>query len=503
MTRVTLAEVQEVATTPRCVTKPTGTPSRYTLPCGVCAALIVPGNLMFPISVNSLSIRNNSSNLQKDAPVGGGGYLGKGKKKTGLVWAHNSCGEFFGKDGIPNPPPCRHWTRLGRCPVGEAGMCAFSHNEADKRMDLSLLEDASKINPSLDNTHRKKKWGGRRAVVRNDHKNAVFRAFLMQTYGLDFLRFGRCCSGGGGKTTDLSPSVILDVAGGKGELSWEIINLMGVESVVVDPRGPLVLRSMNRKWKRGMYEPKRTGPVFRKWCPAVEEGSSVNRDPQQPLLIRCFFDADAFVKLAGINEDLSRNPHCAEEDEKDTGCLGTNSGVFDAEDWLQKEQSRAKAIKWTTKGLTHESEDEEEDFDHVEENNPNFTDDNITSQNNNVQRDYSTISPLGKVIPGETINAKVTRDILRRCSLVVGLHPDQAVGDIVAFANRLGLPWCVVPCCVYSKLFTKRRIKDGSIVRTHEQLVQWLCETNPNARVATLGFEGKNKVIYTLPREED
>ncbi|KAL6757797.1 hypothetical protein V8C86DRAFT_2613633, partial [Haematococcus lacustris] len=71
------------------------------------------------------------------------------------------------------------------------------------------------------------------------------------------------------------------------------------------------------------------------------------------------------------------------------------------------------------------------------------------------------------------------RSLLRDCSLVVGLHPDQATDEILRFANsgrqqaqaagsandqqqlRKERPFVIVPCCVFPRLFTHRRVRRG------------------------------------------
>ena len=81
--------------------------------------------------------------------------------------------------------------------------------------------------------------------------------------------------------------------------------------------------------------------------------------------------------------------------------------------------------------------------------------------------------------------------LLASCSAVVGLHPDQAAGAIVEFAVGQGKPFAVVPCCVYSSAFPKRRLPDGTPVRTHGQLVEYLVSRAPGAQTRALDFEGK------------
>jgi hypothetical protein len=68
-------------------------------------------------------------------------------------------------------------------------------------------------------------WGGNRARVRNQFRASVFRNFLMQTYGIEYMQSGP----------------VLDVAGGRGELSFEMNNCQGVRTILVEPRGPTAL----------------------------------------------------------------------------------------------------------------------------------------------------------------------------------------------------------------------------------------------------------------------
>ena len=93
-------------------------------------------------------------------------------------------------------------------------------------------------------------------------------------------------------------------------------------------------------------------------------------------------------------------------------------------------------------------------------------------------------------------------DVLRRVSIVVAMHPDQATDAAVDFALERNLPFAVVPCCVYAKEFGKRRLADGSRVTTHAHLVDHLVQKAglTDVRVAELPFPGKNVVVYGTGR---
>lgn len=90
--------------------------------------------------------------------------------------------------------------------------------------------------------------------------------------------------------------------------------------------------------------------------------------------------------------------------------------------------------------------------------------------------------------------------LLTGCSMVLGMHPDQAAGPIIDLALALDKPFALVPCCVFASQFPRRRLADGRPVRSYEELVRWLVEKDPaTIRVAQLPFEGRNVVVYRLP----
>ncbi|KAG1678732.1 hypothetical protein FOA52_012771 [Chlamydomonas sp. UWO 241] len=53
------------------------------------------------------------------------------------------------------------------------------------------------------------------------------------------------------------------------------------------------------------------------------------------------------------------------------------------------------------------------------------------------------------------------RALLADCSLVVGLHPDQATEPLLQFALECRKPFALVPCCVFPSLFAHRRLKQA------------------------------------------
>lgn len=77
-------------------------------------------------------------------------------------------------------------------------------------------------------------WKRRR--VYNEGRASAVRRWMLNVLGREYMLEGGC----------------LDIAGGKGEFSFEIMNLNGVMSTVIDPR-PLDLYRFKRKLEFGFY----------------------------------------------------------------------------------------------------------------------------------------------------------------------------------------------------------------------------------------------------------
>ncbi len=345
--------------------------SRYESRCAICASKIIPGDRIFPFISPS---EDHGENLTDSSD----------KPKQSLAWGHESCYH----PSLPGPPPCRHWVRLGRCPAMKLGMCAFLHNDDQKGGNNDTAKNDQDGANEL-SSFAKRRWGGKRNWVRNQHKNSVFRIFLMQTYGMDYLI--------------KENSTLIDVAGGKGELSWELTNLTGVKScVVIDPR-PLTLGLCETKWEKGMFEPKRIGPVFSKWYPACEDGCKLKKS-KWPLHMKCFFDSVEFLKFMKPGKDGQQLSNV----------------------WYKNELEKAKSISWTTKGLSQHEDGES----YIGKDKPKMN--YVENATNSGDNDRSKT---------EIDNPDDARNILARCNLIIGFHPDQATGEIVDFALARNIPW--------------------------------------------------------------
>lgn len=109
------------------------------------------------------------------------------------------------------------------------------------------------------------------------------------------------------------------------------------------------------------------------------------------------------------------------------------------------------------------------------------------------------------VAEGDIVDAKLAIEIILKAKLVVGFHPDQATDFTIELAQELGIPFCIVPCCVFPSEFPGRQLADGRQVRCYSELLIYLKEKAKNLQTAKLGFHftetAKNIALYSQTDE--
>ena len=86
---------------------------------------------------------------------------------------------------------------------------------------------------------------------------------------------------------------------------------------------------------------------------------------------------------------------------------------------------------------------------------------------------------------------------LARFSAIVALHPDEATDAIVSAAVRWRIPFAIVPCCVFCRLFPYRQKPNGDPVSTREDLFDFLMAKDSTIQKTTLPFEGANTILWS------
>ena len=152
---------------------------------------------------------------------------------------------------------------------------------------------------------------------------------------------------------------------------------------------------------------------------------------------------------------------------------------------------RCSCLEWTNKGISVRTEEGEK---HIHANNQAVGSIHLTPMDH---RHNGT--NVGQTEVSLVREWRAAQDIMQNCSIVVGMHPDQAAEYIVDAALLARKPFALVPCCTYSQEFPGRRLKNGKDVRSYNDLIVYLCEKNSDIQTSQLPFEGKNVVVFWKP----
>jgi len=329
---------------------------------------------------------------------------------------------------------CKHWRRtLGKCMFGSN--CKFKH--------ISFQVTRPRVAPVPRNSKGKRL----RKHPRNRGRAGEFRRWLIEEFGLDLLKSG---------------SGLLDVAGGRGAISFELTNLNGCSSTIVDPRQFIDYSVFQRKLLKGFYH--------RNECFLVSEQvpTSVN-EIQTPRHLKLFWRPSLWESLS-MGLDENGLPLCQTKDYdreyKQFRASFESPTTEQSRTELAKQFQIARDFVWSFQGLHKDAEE----------------------SNASHEDDWS----LEEVL-----------DLLTNCSCIVGMHPDQATEGIVDFALHHQKPFAVVPCCVYSKQYPWKQTPDHRLVSNHADLVDHLAAKHPAIRKHHLPFEGQNTVLYWNPEWTD
>ena len=326
-----------------------------------------------------------------------GAAAGDGRQPEGGGLFDDSCLAAALSEPAACPPAtdtarlCKYWINTRRC--GRRG-CRFLHPSAAELPAARAAYHAARARKGA----RKPLQGdaippsakkGKRA------RAAVFVQWLVDTFGEERLR-----SGAG----------VVDVAGGRGELSFELCQVRGIPCTVVDPRLPGCWRLSNRQ-QRFVRQ-------------AEKEGRALMQPAQfaallTPELWQSATD-DAQGQVAGGGGD---------------GGPGTTEGHAEGQRHDPEEAGQ------DTQG-GHESDEGSGDDDEEE------------SDEHERHGNY-----MGTPAPLSPPDSARLRHTLRHCSVLIAMHPDQATEYVVSCALALGKPWAIVPCCVFARSFPDRRLQ--------------------------------------------
>jgi hypothetical protein len=387
--------------------------------CAICGGVILPGvvttPIRLPISLVPSLLTAEAISLSESRE----GHLvappQKPSSRPPIQWlspsphpsltsprAHKECILDHNDERIPI---CKHWEKKGTCIFHEK--CQFRHPPQDQ---MTNPPDRSS-SPTRHGT-----WGRKR--IYNEGRASALRRWVLKTFDLNDL------SGG-----------ILDIAGGKGEISFEFLNLNQIQCTVIDPR-PLDLFRFKRKLEFGFYHRNEVLNYYNQRIDpsiAATEATDERRDEPLssrvacvPLHIRGYFEMFDSLKTGSILENRregnpSKRDEIVELERLPLALRSPEEFAFQLE--------RSQQTKWTKKGLQHEDEVEDEEGEEEEEDEGEEEGagdvDSVSVVSSSCQSKSSNLR-LREMEGGiEITNYDEACELVKNCAMVVGMHSDQ------------------------------------------------------------------------------
>jgi len=348
----------------------------------------------------------------------------------------------------------------------------------------------------------------------------VFYNYLVHTYK-EILHLGENCAADESNRNDdqdddqddrhddcynIDTNMILDVAGGKGDLSWIMSNLhSSIKSIVIDPR-PTKHNSLVK-----------SVAFLEKHPNVVKERSVVGLPTYQPL-------ASLLPSMiANRNERIRRKRMIKTNNAKDQE-EGEDNDDDDDDDnqWrkprnmqiymddklvksLHSQKIYEEGLKQKQLILVQEQQKQQNGVQEIElflEKNPISSTWQKYWEESNIYYDKSNEN--NKNSNSVVSCAKEAYQLITKTKLIVGFHPDQATEAIIDMALLLQIPFCIVPCCVFPCEFPNRKIKreDGTFtkVRDYHTFLEYLRNKDERIKVDQLDFQftetARNVVLY-------
>jgi hypothetical protein len=99
--------------------------------------------------------------------------------------------------------------------------------------------------------------------------------------------------------------------------------------------------------------------------------------------------------------------------------------------------------------------------------------------------------------PDQNTIPVLSEDVVKKAPAIVALHPDEATDAIVDAAVKWQIPFVIVPCCVFFRLFPHRQKANLEPVSTYQDLLEYLKAKHPSIQQTKLPFEGANAVLWS------
>ncbi|KAF9581408.1 hypothetical protein BGW38_001590, partial [Lunasporangiospora selenospora] len=318
---------------------------------------------------------------------------------------------------------CKFWINSQRCPTKD---CRMKHPVGQELADMRTTWVQERSQARKDRSRYEDDPHASSSKVPHSQRAFIFCQWLVKTFGVEYLNSG---------------SGVLDIAGGKGEISIFLTHKYGIRSTVVEPKP----RRDKRYHRRNLMD------VIRKQLD-IEAGGDGTFYKRHKMDTKA--TAEDEIGTVGTQLPSSTESIHIQNDSQ----IEHTTQVLDQADTTQKEEAEEKQSEEDAKQAMKKE-----------------------------HRRAKKLALEQFVVPRlDTLldDAFVERfpGVLESCSVLIGMHPDQATEPIVTMALKHDKPFAVVPCCVFAIENPHRRLRDGSEVTTTAAFVQYLTEKDTLSR---------------------
>ncbi|KAG0334166.1 hypothetical protein BG004_000535 [Podila humilis] len=328
---------------------------------------------------------------------------------------------------------CKFWINSHKCIKDN---CKLKHPTGE---EYTQIQEMWVIERTADRKRRARILEDPHAVsskVPHARRAFIFARWIVGTFGRDYLNSG---------------SGVLDIAGGKGEISLFLTHMFGIRSTVVEPNvrrdKPYQRRNLMDVIQRQMDLEAGGDGVFYRGCQS--SSSSLKT---------------VSITTTKTTTTTTRPP------------LSLLSQQREIQDNDKSDDETKQKKLWRIK-----KKQQLEQF--------------VVPRLNTLMNDQ-----FEDQFPG----------VLASASILIGMHPDQATEPTVDMALKHHKPFAVVPCCVFAHENPDRRLKDGGDVNTTFDFIQYLmekkelgsgCSSRSSNSLGSmqkefLPFDGMNIVVY-------
>jgi hypothetical protein len=286
--------------------------------------------------------------------------------------------------------------------------------------------------------------------------------------------------------------LILDVAGGKGDLSWLLNNVDGLESIILDPwkqqdgsttRNERMVKSIEFLCNNPDERSIRSVRGLSTYQPLAELIPKLLKQRLKRLLSNNNNNNNNNNNKSGENEYNNNNQIISElpvsqrpvtPESSSYGSTCSNSSTTESsisccvrpEDFVTPQLLQIPLNDEIVNQIRHrliickKNKDGNDDEQKNDNNNSISISIRRTDNNNNNNNTNNEEEDGDGVVDEDDKKMISILNILSsgRIKLIVGFHPDQATESCIDLAKILNIPFCIVPCCVFPSEFPNRRL---------------------------------------------